>query len=127
MWKRSLLLPALLAIVAAKPNPPECKPGPHGWWGCLESEWVDSHNTLYLPTKLALFRHGKHVRTIQGKPLIWSWAFLQDGAMLAYEAGPLHFSALCTLQNTRTGKVVAEYDCYHDEPEPVLDWVKALP
>jgi hypothetical protein len=53
--------------------------------------------------------------------------FLQDGRELAYMAGPLHFGLSCYREDTATGRKLANYDCSHDEPEPVPDWVKALP
>lgn len=80
-----------------------------------------------LPMRLVIARGNKPVRVITGSPsFVWQWIFLRDGKEVAYETGPLHSSLGCVLLDVRSGKRLAEYDCFHELAPDAPDWVKAL-
>ena len=137
---RPLIAVVLLAIAAASAaaqvKSPDDKPteSPHiagpdgleGWTlqGTLPPE--DNYGDEKFDFTLVIARHGHVIRRIQGGAFIWRWMFWANGRQVIYESGPLHFSADCVLEDVLTGKQLAEYDCYHEEPQPEPDWVQAL-
>lgn len=87
---------------------------------------LDGYRDDKFPFILVIARHGKVIHRLPGDGFIWQWAFLNDGQDVAWESGPLHFSATCYLYQIATWKELDEYDCYHNTPEPIPDWVIAL-
>lgn len=79
-----------------------------------------------LPTSLVIARRGRVVRQIDGSPFVWKWKFESHGELVAFESGPLHFDMTCVLENIRTGKEIAVYDCYKELPQNAPAWVKEL-
>ena len=69
-----------------------------------------------MPRTLAIARGGHVLHHIEGRPLIFTWMFQDDGAHVAYSTGPLHSEELCVLIDTETGKELADYNCF---PEPL--------
>lgn len=78
-----------------------------------------------LPLALVLSRRGHIIRRIKGGSIIWTWFFVDDHSV-AIETGPLHFGMQCQLVDIRSGKVVADYNCYDHPPENPPAWVSML-
>jgi len=110
------------------PNETKHVTGPHGLEGwTLESTIPDySDPQECFSFTLVLARNGHVIRRREADPIIWKWLFWSDGEQVAIEEGPLHFGMNCVLENVKTGHITATYDCYHDEPKEIPDWVKAL-
>ena len=102
--------------------------GPHG----LEGWTIDSALPGYGDTHecfsftLVLARNGRVIRRRAASPILWHWIFWDDGKQVAIEEGPLHFEMSCVLEDLKSGRTVATYDCYHMLPKDVPEWVKAL-
>lgn len=109
-----------------KPTESEHRSGPHGLEGWTLS-WPDPDDpNQLLPTTLVIARNGRVSRRINGDGMVWQWMFWADGAQVAYESGPKHFSLLCVLFDLNKGREVSSFDCYHDLPENAPDWARAL-
>jgi hypothetical protein len=131
-----ILLAFALAVVAApqapqradKPTESAHRSGPNGlegWtldWPVPDSGYGDERFAV----TLVIARHSHVIRRVSGDSFIWRWIFWADGRQLAYETGPLHFSAACYLVRLSDGHQLDSYDCYHDEPPQQPEWVKAL-
>jgi hypothetical protein len=118
--------PALVPQAADKPTQSAHRKGPKGLEGWT-LDWPNPDQAgVRIPFTLLIARNGRVIRRIEGDPTIWKWTFWADGRQVAIMAGPLHFSATCYLEDLSTGEKFASYDCYHDEPPPQPDWVKAL-
>jgi hypothetical protein len=102
--------------------------GPHGLQGwTIDYALPDSsYSDECFSLELVLTRNGHVIRRRKAEPIIWRWIFWNDGKQLAIEEGPLHFGMNCVLEDLASGRTVANYDCYHDEPKQMPDWVKAL-
>jgi len=115
------------SVPKERPVESEHRGGPRGLAGWTLSYLVpDSGADDRYPMTLLITRNGRVIRRIEGEPFVWSWIFLADGKQLAIMVGPLHFGMNCILEDLSTGKALATYDCYHEEPQPEPDWVKAL-
>ena len=80
-----------------------------------------------MPRTLVIARDGHVLHRIDGRPLIFTWMFQDDGAHIAYSTGPLHSEELCVLMDTSTGKELGNYDCFLDPAGPAAPlWVKLL-
>ena len=137
---RRCVLVAMLAValaVAARGQNNHCTDkgkesahvaGPHG----LEGWTLDSTIPGYSDPQacfsftLVLARNGHVIRRRQAEPIVWKWIFWNNGRQVAIEEGPLHFGLNCVLEDVKTGRALANYDCYHYEPKEVPDWVQAL-
>jgi hypothetical protein len=102
--------------------------GPHGLQGwTIDYAMPDaSYGDECFSGVLVIARNGHVIRRRMAEPIIWRWIFWNDGKQLAIEEGPLHFGMRCVLEDLKSGRTVATYDCYHDEPKQMPDWVKAL-
>lgn len=98
--------------------------GPNGLEGWTLSNHVENQGPL--PMSLVIARRGRVVRHITGRPFLWKWKFESNGELVAFESGPLHFGMVCVLVNIRTGKQVANYDCYRELPSDAPRWVQEL-
>lgn len=98
--------------------------GLEGWTLSYVIEGVEDQGPL--PTTLVISRNGKIVRRIHDEPFLWKWKFESNGKFVAYEKGPLHFSMDCELVDLASGKLIANYDCYHMSPPKVPHWVEEL-
>lgn len=118
---------AQASLSSDKPTESEHRNGPHGLEGwTLSAPVAGAYDGEPIPFALVIAREGHVVRRIPGDPFVWQWIFLPDGRLVAYEAGPLHFSMSCVLFDLARGREVARVDCYHDLPSDSPDWVKAL-
>jgi hypothetical protein len=112
----------------SKPTESEHVKGPHGleaWtitWPLSKDIYQGEGRFAFA---LVLARNGVVIRRIEGSPIIWNWIFWSDGQQIAYETGPLHFSMMCVLIDTETGRRLSDYDCY-TYPKTTPDWVNAL-
>ena len=80
-----------------------------------------------MPRTLVIARNGRVLHRIEGRPLIFSWMFQDDGAHLAYSTGPLHSEELCVFVDNASGKELAAYDCFSEPLAPTAPtWVKLL-
>ena len=99
--------------------------GPRGLEGWTISDPIPNEHAM--PRTLVIARDGDLLDRIDGRPLIFTWMFQDDGAHVAYSTGPLRSEELCFLIDTATGKEVAHYDCFHDPVAPTAPpWVKLL-
>ncbi|HEY2466883.1 MAG TPA: hypothetical protein VGI45_03430 [Terracidiphilus sp.] len=99
--------------------------GLQGWtlsWPVPDSGYGDEPFAF----TLVLARNGKVLHRIDGDPIIWKWMFWAGGSQVAYETGPFHFSETCVLVEVSTGRRLQAFDCYHELPAKVPDWVTAL-
>lgn len=122
-----LLALSLLALFGQSGNKPIQSAhvfGPNRLEGWTLSKDVENQGPL--PMTLVIARGGLVVRHITGRPFLWKWKFESNGELVAFESGPLHFGLVCTLVNIRTGKQVADYDCYRELPSDAPQWVKEL-
>jgi hypothetical protein len=110
-----------------KPSESEHTKGPHGLEGWTLEQPVPESNygDERFAFTLVLARNGKILRHVEGSPIIWKWAFSSDGREVAYETGPFHFSMICYLIDTDSGRRLADYDCF-TYPGSTPDWVIAL-
>jgi hypothetical protein len=120
----ALSLFALLGQSASKSIQSVHVSGPNGLEGWTLSTNVENQGPL--PMSLVIARRGQVVRHIAGSPFLWKWKFESGGELVAFETGPLHFSLACVLVNIRTGKQIADYDCFHELPADAPQWVKEL-
>src|SRR5579871_1910371 len=109
-----------------KPVESEHRHGPNGWDGWTLNYTIPDHPGERFPMTLVLAQNGRIVRRIEDGPFIWRWMFVAEGHRVAYETGPLHFSATCVLIDTKTGKRLDDYDCWQELPSDAPDWVKQL-
>jgi len=107
--------------VTGKPTESVHRKGPDGLEGWTLGYAVPGLTGTYSEA-LVIARNGHILRKIDGHPFIWRWTFI-DGARIAYETGPLHFSDECFLIDLTTGKSIANYDCYHWQPSKPPSWV----
>lgn len=47
-------------------------------------------------------------------------------AIVAYQAGSLHFNMRCTLVDITSGRQLVNHDCYRELPEEAPAWEKTL-
>lgn len=118
----------LFAQPAGKPTESKHVSGPHGLEGWTLDSPVPESNYGDEPFSftLVIARNGKVLHRIKGAPIIWKWMFRADGAQVAYETGPFHFSMMCVLTEVKTGRTLQTFDCYHGLPENAPGWVTAL-
>ena len=99
--------------------------GPHGLQGWTINYPIPNYDSM--PRTLVIAHGGHILHRVEGRPLIFTWMFQDDGARVAYSTGPLHFEELCVLIDTATGKELANYDCFHDPAGAAAPaWVKLL-
>jgi hypothetical protein len=107
-------------------TPSEHRAGPHGLEGwTLKGPLPDGPEDKY-PFVLVIARNGREIRRFNGSAFVWKWMFVADGRQVAYESGPLHFSATCILADIETGRELEAYDCWSELPPDAPDWVEAL-
>lgn len=126
-----LLCPALLMLLASSPAEAlwsAHRKGPHGLEGWERTEVKTGlEKQGPLPVALLLARKGHVFRSISGDPFVWNWQFQVDGRRVAFEAGLLHFSMQCSLEDVDTGEVIATYDCSSEPlPADAPPWVRSL-
>lgn len=115
------------------PNPGKAVASPH----CKGPDGLDSWALLYrpsgndpssesdrVPLAIVVARDGHVLRRIRGNAILWEW-FFPDDQRIAFEDGPRHFVMVCRLLDLASGKVLAEYDCFHSPPHPPA-WVQRL-
>jgi len=86
-----------------------------------------------IPSALVILRDGQPPRYYsEGQP-IWRWAFVNDGAAVAYAVHPTHgrFVVNYTLRRVSDGKPLAKYACDPDDPgqktgKVAPAWVRAV-
>jgi hypothetical protein len=101
--------------------------GPHALEGWTLDTFIPGHGTERYPHTLIIAAHGKVLHRFDGPAFfIWNWMFQDDGKQVAYESGPLHFSLTCVLADVRTGRQLADYDCFRELPADAPPWVKEL-
>ncbi len=100
--------------------------GPNGFEGWTLDYTVEGHGDERFPMTLVIARNGHVLHRIDGEPFVWKWIFWANGRQVAYEAAPFHFSLDCVLADSKTGRRLASYDCFHGIPENAPDWLKAL-
>jgi len=126
---RHLLALSLFAMFcqsnANRPVPSPHVAGPNGLEGWTLNVEVQKGEGP-LPISLVIARKSRVVRQIDGSPFVWKWKFESDGELVAFESGPRHFSMTCLLVNLRTGKQIADYDCFREPPQDAPAWVKEL-
>ncbi len=133
------ILPAVLAILfpafvscqenirtTAQPVESEHRRGPNGFEGWTLNYTVIDHRDERYPMTLVIAREGHIRRKIEGEPFLWRWIFWANGRQVAYEAAPFHFSLDCVLADTKTGRRLASYDCFHGVPDNAPGWLKTL-
>jgi hypothetical protein len=126
----AVLLFAILAQsqttqVVSGPTESKHQNGPNGLEAWTLNYVVPDHIESY-PETLVIARNGRVLRKIDGDPFIWNWMFFKNGRQVAYEIGPLHFGMTCVLMDMSTGKHLATYDCYYEQPKPTPSWVMEL-
>ena len=121
----TLSLVALLAQTSATGTESPHRSGPHGLEGWTINYPIPNYDTM--PRTLVIARNGRVLHRIDGRPLIFTWMFQENGAHVAYSTGPLHSVETCILVDTKSGKEVDDYNCF---PEPLAStaptWVKLL-
>ena len=131
-WFAILTAFALVSSAQPQTTPPDDKPtasehvsGPHGLEAWTLS-WPNPDDPReQLAGTLVIARNGHVLRKIRSEAILWDWIFWDDGRQVAYETGPHHFGMICVLRDVRTGRQIATFDCYHDLPEHVPNWVRA--
>ena len=78
------------------------------------------------PWTLVIARHGKVIHRFSGLPFVWLWSFEQNGARVAYEAGPLHGVTTCMLADVASGRRLGSYKDCMDESTVEPEWVKKM-
>jgi hypothetical protein len=111
---------------ADKPTPSEHRAGPDGLEGWTLDSPIPDHPGETFPMTLVIARNGHIIRKIDGNGFVWQWIFWNNGREVAYESGPLHFGLQCILASVKTGKQLANVDCFHGIPENAPDWLKTL-
>jgi hypothetical protein len=131
----TLLLIASVASGPAQPASSSGKPieSPHRHGSDGLEGWTVSHRQVLepgypeaYPDVLIIARHGRVVRKIPGEPFVWQWTFWAGGRQVAYETGPLHWSLTCNLMDIKTGRKLANLDCFHELPADAPAWEKTL-
>lgn len=134
MRVRGAILVGMLGIpvVAARPQATADETGsahrlgPHGMQGWTVKYPLPDEPDQHVAGSLVIRRKGYPDRRFQGDPLIFNWMFVADGQQIAYESGPLHFGLRCVLADIRTGRRLADVDCYHELPRHAPSWVRQL-
>jgi hypothetical protein len=123
-----LIFPSAALISQSKDKPTESKhrPGPNGLEGWTLNYTVPDHGDERYPTTLVIARNNRILSRIDGEPFVWKWIFWANGKQVAYEAAPFHFSLDCVLADSKTGRRLASFDCFHGIPENAPEWLKAL-
>jgi len=107
-------------------KPSEHRPGPHGLEGWTLNGPIPDDPEARYPFVLVIARNGREIRRFEGGVFVWKWMFVDDGRRVAYESGPLHFGLSCVLADIASGRELETYDCYHELPDNVPEWVQAL-
>jgi hypothetical protein len=104
----------------------EHRRGPDGLEGWTLNESVPDRPNEKFPMTLVIARKGRVIRKFDGSAFVWKWIFWDRGRSVAYEAGPFHFGLACILADVKTGKQLANFDCFHGIPDDAPAWLNAL-
>ena len=116
-----------LAQGVEKPTESAHVSGPKGLEGWTLSHTFEGLGAEQFPAELVIAQRGQVIRRFSGKPFMWTWMFARNKNRVAYIASPLHFGMHCFLADIKTGKQIADYECFADpRPAEEPEWVKDL-
>jgi hypothetical protein len=77
---------------------------------------------------LVIWRGGQVIRVFHSGQSFYSWSFNENATLVAYWTGPRHGQTVphCELHDIKTGRQLAQWDGYLDDPIARPSWAAQL-